>query len=606
MLVLVGIIAQITPVYSVGANSNMCNTSNGLFNTVISYSAPSAYVARENSAVNWLKNMMQARKTNSGDGSTITPNQSYKYNHTGSVEGTFSLNTSRSTHSAPPNVYYNNLAVELYVVLDTEYLISTILEVNANNTFSFNTSSVGTKLLRLRDTNTNEVLAEYYEPTGLIRSYQYQSGEGDYGTSAEQLTYIYDQALTLMLAVSKNDKTWSDQLIEGLSLAQIKNGTSKGAFPFSVPQLGPTTASPIYRTGAQSIVAYALLKYQQKYSSNSTVTDMIQKSLDYIQTMKSTSGDKTDLYMGGIGRGGDPSYVVPWASTEHNLDTWHTLYIAGKVLNNQLYINYADSLKSAILSKLWNPTLQRFNQGYNDTADALDINSWGAIFLNAVKEYDKAEQALANTESFKVTVNSTTGYTPYLASRGYPGATPTVWYEGTYEVALAHFFSNGLNGSSPIINNVIDDQTAEGAWHYANVVDYTYEMGSSRSVASTTWYLLSSIYPIGIWSECESIPSPTTDSPSSTSTEQKNAQTTNSSSSIFEKKSEITTSKPKTITKTKDSNNNDSTIAEPNKITSEKNNTAEKTPPVFMYTALCSLPPICIYFGYYLIKRIRH
>lgn len=608
VLILVGTIVQIQPTTSVSANPDICNASSGLFNTAISYSAPTEYTARENSATNWLKSMTQARESDPGDGSTISPSQSYKYNHTGSIEGVFSLHNSYPTHSpTPPTVYYTNLAIELYAVLDAEYLLSTISEVNANNTFHFDSSSVGTKLLRLRDTSTNEVLAEYYEPTGLIRSYQYQSGEGGYGTSAGQLTYIYDQALTLIFAISKNDKTWSDQLVDGLSLAQTKDGVNKGAFPFSVPQLGPTTASPIYRTGAQSVVTYALLKYQQKYSGNSTAVDTTQKALDYLQTMKATSGNNSDLYTGGAGRSDNPSYIVPWASTEHNIDTWHTLYLAGKVLNSQTYINYANSLKNTILSKLWNPTLQRFNQGYNDTADALDINSWGAIFLNAIGEYEKAEQALANAESFKVTVGSTTGYTPYLADRGYPGTTPTVWYEGTYEVALSHFFTEGLNGSSTIISNVINDQTAEGAWHYATTADDIYEMGTARSVASTTWYLLSSIHPIGIWSECESTASYTTDSSPTapTPTDQESPQIENRVSSIFEKKSEITTSKPKDSVKTRDDSDYKNS-EKPNITTSEKVSTAQKTPPIFIYTALCSLPPICIYLGYYLIKRGRH
>jgi hypothetical protein len=110
--------------------------------------------------------------------------------------------------------------------------------------------------------------------------------------------------------------------------------------------------------------------------------------------MLSESGDNAGLYLGGTGRYIedilDPNYIIPWASTEHNINTWHTLYLAGKVLGNSSYTNAAETLKQAIVSKLWNPSLHRFNQGYEDTADALDINSWGAIFLNAVGEYDKA------------------------------------------------------------------------------------------------------------------------------------------------------------------------------------------------------------------------
>jgi hypothetical protein len=405
----------------------------------------------------------------------------------------------------PKPAYYTNLAIDLYSVVDVEYLSETIA-ASAENTFSFSQSYTGTKLIHIRNTSTEEILASYYEPSGLIRSYQYFPEDPGYEPNSIQRSYLYDQALALILAISQDDKAWADWLVEGLGLAQTKNGPSEGGFPFSVPQLAPAAADPIYRTGAQAVVTYSLLKYIDAYGPLGNSTQITSDALNYLQSMMSESGDNAGLYLGGTGRYVDdildPDYAIPWASTEHNIDTWHTLYLASKVLHNSSYDIAAKQLKQAIVSKLWNPYLHRFNQGYNDTADALDINSWGAIFLNAVGEYDKAKDAMSNASNFKVTVDGTNGYTVFLAERGYAGAIDTVWFEGTYGVALSSFFINGLSGSSPIINNVINSQTAEGAWRYANIADPIYEIGSSRSVASTVWYLLSAIHPSGMWAEC--------------------------------------------------------------------------------------------------------
>lgn len=693
VLFISAIMLQLPSTAFVKAESGICDATNGVFGSTMSYVPPNEYLARQNSATTWLKSMMQARGNNTGDGSTITPDQTYKYDYTGPIEGTFSLANSYPTHSSTPltvtsptsiddnyrgtvtgtatmpgpgayevrafkltdaeymqpeaipaivqpggswNInlsgvpgnrggawnfglfnsdtdeqvgdywpkptFYTNLAIELYSVSDAEYLSGTMSEVPADGSFNFSQSYVGTKLIRLRNTNTNEVLAEYYEPTGLIRSYQYLPGETGYGTNSEQRTYTYDQGLALAVAVAQNDKAWADKLIEGLALIQVPSGTSRGAFPFSAPQLGPTAADPIYRTGAQAIITYALLKYQEAYgaSGNTLIESMTQDSLDYLQTQKATSGDTLGLYAGGTGRYVstvlDSEYIIPWTSTEHNIDVWHTLKLAGKILHNQTYSDSADSLKDVILTKLWNPGLQRFNQGYEDTSDALDINSWGAIFLSAIGEYEKAEQANINVESFKSTVNGTSGYIPFIANRGYPGATPTIWYEGTYGVAFSRFLTKGLTGSSPIIDGVIDNQTAEGAWRYANVEDPVYEFGSSRSVASTTWYLLAAVHPEEMWAECEYVApiaepavNPKTGLPitgQSSSNPQNTPPTTTESNTDNRRKVII----PDPVTKT---------IEKPNNIVKITN---KKTPSTITYIIAGLLSPPFMYLVYRLVK----
>jgi hypothetical protein len=161
---------------------------------------------------------------------------------------------------------------------------------------------------------------------------------------------------------------------------------------------------------------------------------------------------------------------VDWCSTEHNIDSYFFLRDLGKATGDTTWSDAAKRIKKSLLTHHWNAAEQRFNQGVHvggpDTAHALDMGSWGGLFLVAIGEHEKALASAAYCEYFKVTNESIPlsnnpdsynetyshgpdliGYKPYRSgddslgengapSNPYSKAPTLVWGEGTYGVIL--------------------------------------------------------------------------------------------------------------------------------------------------------------------------
>jgi hypothetical protein len=415
---------------------------------------------------------------------------------------------------------YVNLEVQELVVTDTTYLWATAL-ATADGRFSFPNDQVGTKMFRLVEISSGDILAQSFTPTGLIRSYQYQVGEVGYGTGIQDLTYVYDQAVALFAAVSQSHSTQAKQLVGGLLKMQTTSGGHAGGFVFAAPQLSPTYTNPYYRTGADAIAVDALLAYIKAYPGDTDIVSYkaaATSALDFLQSLYSTSGATAGLYLGGFGTYSgtpetfDPSYAVTFASTEHNIDVWHALTSASQVLGNSVtnYVQRASDLDAAITAKLYNMSLGRLNQGINtelpDTGDPLDVNTWGAIYMYATGKTVQANAALAHLTAFENTVGGVTGYAPFYDSPGYPGALANVWFEGSFGAALAQFDVGNYSTYRSLLDQLTNAQEVDGSFRYSKVEDLTYGIGVSKSVASTAWYILATAGRRTIWNNCMYMP----------------------------------------------------------------------------------------------------
>jgi hypothetical protein len=411
---------------------------------------------------------------------------------------------------------YTNLEVQELVVTDTTYLWAS-QEASADGTFAFDNDQVGAKMFRLYDTSTDEVLAQSFDPTGLIRSYEYQPGEAGYGTGIQDLTYLYDQALALFAAVGQDQPSQASTLVQGLLKMQTTTGAHAGGFVFAAPQLSPTYTDPYYRTGADAIALDALLAYIKQYPNDANIATYkaaALQGLSFIQSEYSSSGATAGLYLGGFGEYSgnpqtfDPTYVVTFASTEHNIDIWHVLVDAAQVFGTSPtdYTTMASDLDTAIQSNLYDTVNQRFYQGINggvpDVGDPLDTNSWGSIQMYAAGNVTQAQQALTHLSVFQRTVDGISGYTPFYDTVDYPGAVANVWYEGSFGAALAEFDAGNYSTYRAILDELTPAQQADGSFRYAEAVDSTYGMSVSESVASTAWYVLATVGRGAIWSGC--------------------------------------------------------------------------------------------------------
>ncbi len=433
--------------------------------------------------------------------------------------------------SWPRQKTYKNLEVRYYLEDSGKRQLQASKPATVDGKFTFfANNNPGYKVFQLVKADTGEILAEDYRPetSGLIRSYEYLPGMDGYNTSRQQNTYTYDQALALLVAIAGNDRAASDKLLQGLHQIQVKSGEFAGAFPSSSEQNNPANTDKTYYTGGNAFALYALARYIEAYGDVNGAVDMLRAGLNYIDKVRTESGAASGLYQGG--RSVDSKGVInniSWHSTEHNTDLWHALERSSRVLKDSDIKKKADSLASAIMSKLWNSAENRFNQGFDDDDYALDTASWGSIFLSAIGEHKKAIQSANNAELYRHASARAVGYTPYINRTN---SVPTVWYEGTYGVALSRAVLGDSDKFTSILSESIPGQRSGGGFPYADDADIPNGRNTATSVASTAWFLLATLYPSGIWSECKA---PDTNQSQSVSVQSdKTSDRTNSGDSV--------------------------------------------------------------------------
>lgn len=403
----------------------------------------------------------------------------------------------------PSYLSYENLEVQSWVISDTAYLI-TSQAANANNTFSFATTQPGRKMFQLMDTSAGDVLAAYVPTTGNVRSYLVAKGEPGYGTDFIYQSYLYDQSLCLVAAITAGQPALAQQLVSGLLQFQTGGAPNDGGFIISGQQLSPGYGDLAYRTGAHAIATYALLAYMA-YAPGDDSQDYAGaagRALAWLLAQQLDSGPAQGLFTGGSG--------ITWCSTEHAFDIWHAFVKASTVLHETSWLLQANSLEKVILRLLWNQTAQQFNQGYDpgsgvDTGNPLDCHSWGAIWANCIGRQDIAGTVLEDTalKPFLLTQNGVTGYQPEYAadpSGDYPGATPTIWSEGTFFTAYAFRLLGNTTKAASIIAGIDPEQQSRGSFAYCTVYDPIYDLSPSQSVIGPAWAILAAAGS-GIWTE---------------------------------------------------------------------------------------------------------
>lgn len=401
---------------------------------------------------------------------------------------------SQEGESWPHPGTFDDLVVRAVVVTDRAYVIGET-SAKADGTFAFESSRPGAKVFQLVDSTTDTVLAEAAPDTGLVRSY-----DVDLEHSARGRTFGYDQALALITADSLGDSVTAARLTRGLLQLQTDGGPNDGGFVSSAAALNPAAALPEYRSGNQSVATYALLRHLRSLppasGDRANVADAADRGVRWLLARQVHDGALSGLVTGGQGRtladgSFDPETVMPWASTEHNLDAWHTLRLAGSVLADRATgaaaAAAAERLEAAIVDRLWDSNTQRFLQGWQpegaDPTPVLDVNSWGAIFLERTGRTGLARSSLDNVDAFATSDPPVSGYEPRTL-----GA-PLVWFEGSAGVALAQA-RLGDHAAAGTLEALSSGQLSSGAFPEASRTDAEADMMASPAVAGTAWVIL--------------------------------------------------------------------------------------------------------------------
>ena len=145
----------------------------------------------------------------------------------------------------------------------------------------------------------------------------------------------------------------------------------------------------------------------------------------------------------------EPGFVVPWWSTEHNIDGWWCFDLAAELYGEADDRRIADGIRRGLETVGWRAERGIFWQGgtYADgrsTPDgkhALDVMSWGGILLHRWGRAGNTAVAIARMNALYRVVDGETGlsgFTTFLPIDGYPpGTVLTPWYEGSFGAVCA-------------------------------------------------------------------------------------------------------------------------------------------------------------------------
>ena len=328
---------------------------------------------------------------------------------------------------------------------------------------------------------------------GLVRSFGVDASHPLSGR-----TFAYDQALALLAADSLEHRHTARLLADGLLRLQTRHGPQAGGFISSAAALNPAAGRPEYRTGIHAVATYALLAHLRSLPRldprRPELAAAARCAVDWLLRQQAHDGALRGLVTGGHGMfrngGFDPEAAIPWASTEHNLDAWHTLNLAATVLGRPRARAAARVLDEAIMNRLWVPGEGHFLQGRApegpDPTEVLDVNSWGAIWLEASGRHLEALAALGHTSGFASVAGPVSGFAP----RPVAPASPLVWLEGSAGVAVAQYVTGDADGAESTLGALRPAQQPSGAYPGATRDDPYLEMTTSPAVAATAWVIL--------------------------------------------------------------------------------------------------------------------
>ena len=199
-------------------------------------------------------------------------------------------------------------------------------------------------------------------------------------------------------------------------------------------------------------------------------------------------------------------------STENNISAWFFLRQLAEVTGEAGWTQAADRIKHGLLQHVWSDALGQFNEGFAsngslDSNKALDCASWGALFLLATGETEKARKALDSTEKYYATRDGDAiGYRPYSDSLVFENpevgrfffpddahkqwrALALVWSEGTLGVALARLRSGQAERARQLVMGLSPLKLASGSLRCATL-ELPFQMADVPCVAASAWFVL--------------------------------------------------------------------------------------------------------------------
>ena len=414
---------------------------------------------------------------------------------------------------------FDDIEVRLYAYLDIAYLLDTV-PLSADGSFKGVIDWAGRKVARVYKVSTGEILASTeWSGLSLPRSFVVEPNDPVYNDAIAARCATYDAALVAMAFLDHGELGRAERILDALVTLQ----NPEGSWYFSYDAFNYSWSDPYIRTGACAFVVMAAI-HHRRVTGSTKYQEMAIKGADYLIAQQAPAGSP----VAGLVRQGRGRYTSDYvfideqqqgAGTEHNLDAWFVFRDLYHQTGLPRFNDAKNQVFDQMMALLWNPRQNRFNQGVEDPAEALDCDSWGGMMLFAAGETLKAEGALSHMETYRVenavvaknldpqhwnfyyeNPGPINGYKPYGV--GYNNPPTLVWAEGTWGAILAKQ-RMGFDATLDLISMLrLSETTGKyGGWIQVTYTQapWPYEFQTWPCAAAAAWAAMTPVGAPGIF-----------------------------------------------------------------------------------------------------------
>ncbi|MCB0033511.1 MAG: hypothetical protein KDE51_05820, partial [Anaerolineales bacterium] len=274
------------------------------------------------------------------------------------------------------------------------------------------------------------------------------------------LSYTYDQALALLVFSQHGRWAEADAIVDVFAQLQNPDGSWFQVHDCNLSPPLPTPSAPKWE-GDIAWMTVALGQYQRLGGTHPSAEAMQLAAADWLATQLNSQ---------------DGCLMID--HTEGTIDSWWALESAWPAYQDEV-----KGLENCLLTYYWDEPMGRFKGGREWYQPYLDNQTWGAAFLKAIGEDEKAKQALSY--AYETLRLPTSGGELYgFDGQGGPWA---LWNEGTGQyVAVGGYRANDL------LAELLAQQRPDGAMPSAphNFSGAGVWSQNWHGVSSTAWLVL--------------------------------------------------------------------------------------------------------------------